>query len=68
MKYDNITYKHSMKEAKYTLPEKLAIMLDQETHARLIEVSQKKGLSKSTYIRVLLKEKFNTENGRNDKK
>ena len=58
-------YIEYMKNAQNLLDERLQILLDQETHQDLIAEANKKGLPKSTYIRVLLKEKF--ENDRNKK-
>ena len=53
-----------MRSVKNTLDERLQILLDRDTHNELIAEANKKGLPKSTYIRLVLKEKFNKE--RND--
>jgi len=46
------------------LKQRVQVLLDAVTMKELDSEATKKGLAKSSYVRVLLKEKFNKENGR----
>ena len=57
-----------MKSTKYTLCDKLHILLDRNTHENLKAEANEKGLGKSSLIRTLLKERYNQNKNGRDKK